>query len=189
MREIEVLVRCKNSKQEILEKLNDAKFIKSERTIDTYYYDEKRDNLKPDEKDRIKECFRVREADNKSKITYKVDHFAEKDIWLYSDEIETKIENPKSIKMIIEKLGLKQLVVIDNDKSVFETEEYEIELEEVKNLGIFLEVELKNDTGEDVELLKNKIRTFIKNMKLTEVEELNEGKPELMIKKQKNHLN
>ena len=76
-------------------------------------------------------------------------------------------------------MGLKELVRIDNNKHIFETEEFEIVLEEVKNLGLFLEVENKNLKG-TIKEIKNSILKFIKNLNF-KFEEMNQGKPELML--------
>lgn len=183
MREIEVLIRCDQNILELQEKLKGSKFKSKSRVIDTYYYDEKRKNLQPGDNLRLNECFRIREKSDSAYMTYKVDKFTENDIWLYSDEFETKIEDAVMAKEIVNKLGLKQLIKIDNEKSVFENELYYIFVEDVVDLGVFVEVELKNDTDEDIELQKDRIREFINSLNLTNVVELNEGKPELMLKK------
>lgn len=181
MREIEVLVKCDNSKDEIIEKVKNFKFINEKRVIDTYYYDELRDALKPDNKLRLNECFRIRDKNGETYLTYKIDKF-NGDIWLYSDEFETKVENKEQLENIIKKLGLKELIIIDNTKITYETDDYYIFVEDVKNLGIFLEVELKNDRDDDVEVLKDEIREFINSLNLKNVIESNEGKPEMMLK-------
>lgn len=183
MREIEVLGKCENSVDEIIERLKDYKYVSKVRTIDTYYYDDLRPNLKPKENLRLTECFRIREKNDKTYMTYKVDQFTEDDIWLYSDEDETEVVDAKVVKKIIEHLGLKELIKIDNIKIKYENEDYEMYIEYVQNLGVFFEVEAKKDTNEEIEVIKNRIRAFIKGLKLTNFIELNEGKPEMMLKK------
>ena len=83
MKEIEILV-------ELHSDINQAKKIMSKfknngvkRTIDTYYYDPMRKNLKPNDKLQIDECFRLREQNNKTYLTYKIDKFDDNNIWLY----------------------------------------------------------------------------------------------------------
>ena len=44
---------------------------------------------------------------------------------------------------ILDALGFTELVRIDNRKHTFTTDEYEVVLEDVKDLGVFLEVEAK----------------------------------------------
>ena len=82
-------------------------------------------------------------------------------------------------------LGLKILTQIENEKHTFLTDKYEIVFEDVKNLGLFLEVErLSVDDNENIADVKQEIRDFIKNLDIKIKDELNAGKPELMLKKQ-----
>lgn len=154
------------------------------RTIDTYYVDPLREDLKPDAGGRLKASFRVREKHGStSSVAYKVDHF-EGGEWLYSDEHETSLTEPKIMRTIIGSLGLQELVRIDNQKHVFETDEYEIVLEEVEELGRFLEVEKKEQVADsDVVATKQQIREFIANLGIELGNEMNAGKPELMLSK------
>ncbi len=181
--EVEVLVSLKSSKNQALKVLSKSLvFIGKKRTLDTYFYDPKRPDLKPQKKGRLMNCLRLRTKDNKSYLTYKKDYF-EKDIWIHSDEHETILENSKIMLEIIRYLGLKELIKIDNTKYVFENKKYEVVLEDVKKLGIFLEIESKKNTTKDIKKDKEDIRTFIKSLDLVVDKELNCGKPELMIKK------
>lgn len=183
MKEIEILV-------ELHSDINQAKKIMSKfknngvkRTIDTYYYDPMRKNLKPNDKLQIDECFRLREQNNKTYLTYKIDKFDDNNIWLYSDEYETEVENKKQIINIIKALGLKKLLIIKNNKTSYSTDKYEIVLEEVEKLGNFMEVELCTDEDVDIKETKKEIQTFIDSLGLNVSSELHMGKPEMMIRK------
>ena len=64
--------------------------------------------------------------------------------------------------------------------SMYKYEDYEIELEEVDGLGIFIEVErLSNDSDEMK--VKEEIREFIRSLKLKNVKELNIGKNQYLL--------
>ena len=184
MREIEVLVRCDDTKQQLIDKMQKYQYISESKVIDVYYYDEMRETLKPDHELKINECFRLRDKDGVTSLTYKVDKFDEKGMWIYSDEYETIIANKVEMQKIIIRLGLKELIQIDNTKIIYESDQYAIFIEDVKVLGLFLEVELKVDRDEDAEALKEEIRGFINSLNLTNVRESNEGKPEMMLKNQ-----
>jgi len=181
MKEIEILVRVNSDIESIISKFNDFEYLGTSKVIDEYYYDPKRKNLKPDETGQIKECLRLRKSRDKYYITYKDDVF-EGDKWLYSNEYETEVLNIDMTRKIIEHLGLVKLLEIDNTKEKYKYKDYEIVLENVKDLGIFMEVEYCTDEEVSVKELKKEIQTFIDNLELDVSEELNLGKPEIMIK-------
>ncbi|MDQ6985354.1 MAG: class IV adenylate cyclase [Candidatus Dojkabacteria bacterium] len=186
MIELEILVKLNNIKvNEAKEVLLNFEQSKTSHIIDTYYFDPLRDKLSPDENLRLNNSFRVRTInDNLSKLTYKLDKFDEEGKWLYSDEIELKVSSSEDMKHILNHLGLEVLIIIDNSKTYFKHPEYEIVLEEVKNLGLFLEVELLNDISEDEAILKKKeIYKFIDSLGFKDFEEMDAGKPELILKK------
>ena len=182
MKEIEVLVDFDNSEEEMLEKLSKFEFVKELDLYDTYYEDPLRDNLKPEDDLRINEIFRVRRIGNDCLITYKKNHFDGKR-WLYSDEYETKAENYETIETIIKMLGLEEQIVVNNKRRYYKTDEYEITLDHVVGYGCFLEVEKMTDDDVDVKKIKDEIRSFIKELNLKNVKELNIGKNQLMLAK------
>lgn len=182
MKEIEILVEVKDSINKVLELFNKFQYIGKELVIDEYYYDPKRNNLKPDKNDQLSECLRLRRKGNNNYITYKNDVF-ENNIWLYSNEYETKVESIEVLKQILNKLGLKKLLTIKNTKRIYKYNEYEIVFEEVEDLGYFIEVEYCTDINVDVKKLKNKIQKFIDSLGLNVSKELNMGKPEMILKK------
>lgn len=189
MKEIEILVEINDVFESAFSKLEKFNYLGAKKTIDTYYYDPKRDNLKLNSENKLMECCRVREKDGRYSITYKVDIYNE-GVWDYSNEYETNIDDIISIKLILQHLGLKELVVIENVKYTFLTDIYEIVLEDVSGLGCFLEVEYKNDDSDiiDVYTVKKEILDFIKKTGINIGEELNSGKPELLLIKNSKRL-
>lgn len=182
MKEVEILVKVNNNKQIVLNKLKNFNFAGKKKVLDIYFYDEKRDSLKAKE-GRLTECFRLRKKQKINYLTYKVDKFDKNGKWLYSEEEETEIKDFDIAIKIISNLGLKPLAEIDNIKYTYYTKEYEIVLEEVKNLGLFLEVErLKVEDKENIVDVKKEIFNFIQSLDIKVGEELNSGKPELMLK-------
>ncbi len=187
MKEVEILVKLKSGKKEVLDKLSKFNFAGKKEILDIYFYDPKRKFLKF-KNNRLTECFRLRKKDKKNYITYKIDKFDNLDKWIYSEEEETEVQDFDIVVKIISLLGLIPLVEINNVKHTYYTREYEIVLEEVKNLGLFLEVErLKVGDKEDVVIVKKEIFNFIKSLDIKIGDELNSGKPELMLNKQKNN--
>jgi len=183
MKEIEVLVELLEDKQSALRKLSKIGKAKLNQTHDIYYSHEHNHKLKPKGFSFPKECFRIRLKSKKAFLAYKVDNFDEKGTWIYSDEYETGVKDFNTTNKIIELLGFTKLIELENKKYTFETKEYEIVLEEVKDLGLFLETELKNPENLDPKKVKIQINEFIKSLGLKTSKEINAGKPELMLKK------
>lgn len=130
----------------------------------------------------IDECLRIRTKNDEHFITYKVDKFDEGGKWLYSDEYESKFDDIFMLNNIVNKLGFKELLTINNSKRTYETDKYEIVLETVKDLGYFLEVEYCTSEDIDVKEVRKEIQYFIDSLNLNVSEELNMGKPEMMIR-------
>ncbi len=185
MKEIEVLVEVKSPKEKILKVLGRFTTHGIKRTLDVYFVDPLRNDLQPDDNGFLRASFRLRQKNGNCSITYKTDHF-NNDEWLYSDEHETAVGDFEIALHIVEQLGLKELVRIDNEKHTFTTPEYEIVFEDVRSLGYFLEVEkLKQVADDQVVIVKQNIRNFLAGLRLNLGTELNVGKPELMLAKMK----
>ena len=182
MKEIEILVEVYESIDTIKEKLKDCKYVGLKHTIDEYYYDPKREDLKPDENNQLDQCLRLRSVNDKYSITYKDDVF-DSGKWLYSNEYETEIKNIETMKEIFNRLGLKKFIEIDNKKETYEFEEYEIVIEDVKDLGLFMEVEYCTKDDVDVKKVKEEIQKYIDSLNINVSEELNMGKPEMYMRK------
>ena len=185
MIELEVLVEVYSSYDDALDKLKRFEYVQEDFTEDIYYIDPLRNTLLPQDS-RLNASFRLRNRGNQSYITFKKDHF-QKEKWLYSDELETGIGNFVIAQQILGQLGFEKLVVLKNLKRVYIYQSYEIVLEKVEELGVFLEVELKEQIKES-EVMKKKaeILEFINWLSLSISSELNCGKPELFLRRHHN---
>lgn len=185
MREIEILAPLQTDLQAAEKILSRFEYKGNRRTKDTYFYDPVRPNLKQNANGKLMECCRLREKDAHFYATYKVDHYRQ-DVWVYSDEYETEIKDITAMENIFRCLGLEKLVVVNNVKHTYETPEYEIVVEEVENLGNFIEVEAKNDDETiPADTIKNRIFEFLQNLGLKIGAESNAGKPEMLLNKEK----
>ena len=72
------------------------------------------------------------------------------------------------------------MITLDMRKHTHLHGPYEIVFEEVKNLGNFLEVELRQSSRASVRTEMNKIRRFIATLGL-KLEEKHMGKPQMMV--------
>jgi len=187
MKEIEILVPVLDSKEKVLSSLKQFEATGSKHTLDIYFFDPKRPDLAPDAKGRLMQAFRLRKKEEQALLAYKVDHFETDGEWLYSDEYETGVGDFDTVFKIIQLLGFEVLVTVDNTKHTFLTEKYEIVLEEVSDLGLFLEIESMNTPENvDVEKIRKEIRKFIEALGVKIGTESNAGKPELLLKKKNN---
>ena len=182
MKEIEILVEVYDNAKVIKQALKNFEYKGLKKTIDEYYYDPKSDILKPDKHNQLNHCLRLRSKNNEFFVTYKDDVF-EKGKWLYSNEYETEIQSIDIMKEIFNKLGLVKFIEIDNEKETFIANDYEIVIENVKDLGIFMEVEYCTNDDVDVIKVKKEIQKFIDDLGLNVSSELNMGKPEMYMRK------
>ena len=79
-------------------------------------------------------------------------------------------------------LGLKPLIEVHNKRKIYKHKNFEIELEEIDGLGLFIEVE-KMSRSDDEMREKEKIREFIRGLGLKNVRELNIGKNQYLLSK------
>ncbi|GEM_PF-389784 len=188
MKEIEILIEVKSTKQIAINALKQFTCHGIKHTLDIYFFDPLRQDLQPEVNGRLRRSFRLRKKDTECSIAYKIDHFKQGgDKWLYSDEHEVSVHNFDIMLSILRHLGLQELVVVDNEKHVFTTPEYEVVLENVKNFGLFLEVEQLSQVPDDKIIdAKKKIKKFLSSLNIKFGNELNSGKPELILKKQTN---
>ena len=187
MKEVEILVELKSSFEKAKEILSKYDFIGIKKTLDVYFFDPKREGLKLSKEGKLWASCRIRNKNDVAYLTYKSDHY-DGETWLYSDEFEVTISDFETGIKILEGLGLKELVRIDNSKYTYLVgDKYEIVLEDVVGLGHFLEVEyLKTVNDDEVEIVKSNILKFIYELGLSVGDELNSGKPELILNKMKN---
>ena len=139
--DIDLEIKVSLSKKEYfdLTKLLDdkGKFIKVSTQKDTYYEPTHRKFI--ENMDYISEWLRIGQRGNETILNYKN--------WydnLYCDEYEVKIDSKENMEKIFEKLGIKELIKVNKTRKIYMYQgKYEIGLDEVENLGYFIEIENK----------------------------------------------
>ena len=122
----------------------ESKFLKENRQLDTYYQPTYRKFLNDNE---ITEWLRIGERGNKTILNYKNWHDN-----MYCDEYEVEIDNSKNLDRIFNVLGLEKIVVVDKQrKTYYYLDKYEIAFDYVKELGYFIEIEVKNYSKDPIE--------------------------------------
>ncbi len=114
-----------------------ARFLNSSKQIDTYYQPTYRKFLKDDKN--INEWLRIGIRGNKKILNYKN--------WynnMYCDEYEVEIDNEENLSKIFNILGLEEIATVDKTRTTyFYLDKYEVALDYVKDLGYFIEIEVK----------------------------------------------
>ena len=130
---------------QLISKMNEeAKFLKDNRQIDTYYQPSYRKFLNDDV---ITEWLRIGERGNKIILNYKNWHDN-----MYCDEYEVEIDSGKNLDKIFKVLGLEEIAIVNKQRKTYMyLNKYEIALDFVKDLGYFIEIEVKNYTKEPID--------------------------------------
>ena len=134
--EIQVNIERINPLMKFLEK--NAKFELKKHQIDEYFLPPHRNFIKSRP---IEEWLRLRNSNGTYSITYKKWHFNKESKGNYCDEYETEIKDLNKLKKILEVLNFKSLVIVDKTRRTWIYKEYEINLDSVKALGDFVEIE------------------------------------------------
>ena len=146
--DIETEIKIKITKLEY-EKLisfmiNNAKFLNENKQLDTYYQPSYRKFLNDKE---INEWLRIGKRGNKTILNYKNWHDN-----MYCDEYEVEIDNSGNLDKIFSILGLEKIAVVKKERKTYMyLNKYEIALDFVKDLGYFVEIEVKDYTKELIE--------------------------------------
>lgn len=150
----------------IFSKINENNFILKEEIIeeDTYYTDKDMNYIK----DRI--CLRTRKTnEDKLELTYKpkTDNATEK-YGKREVNIQINVNDYEDIKYVIEKLGFIQYVSFKKHRKTYskiiDDTEYNIMIDEIENVGKYIELEILTDTVEKQLKLKTKLDEFVYNI-------------------------
>jgi predicted adenylyl cyclase CyaB len=182
MREIEILVRILEPKINALKKLSRFKIHHISNISDQYYHNPIHKGFLPTMKKNSSEMIRTRIKDGKHYFTYKKDVFT-KSGWAYSDEYETEVKDAKVIDAILRNLEFLPLVKVVNKRTIYYFKTFEICLEEVKGLGLFMEIECITPGKRSSEKIRDEILELINDIGIKVTEESKMGKGELLYRK------
>jgi predicted adenylyl cyclase CyaB len=169
--EIEFKIKVNRIKlNELLKKIkDDSIFVREEDQIATYF--------KPNFRKFNNEWLRVRKENNNNVLNYKKKNESG-DI----EEYEVLIDNYEKLKSIFNYLGLEDTVVVSKHRiSYLYRDKYEISFDEVDNLGLYVEIEVKKynyENEKEIELLIDLVKELDINMSDIETKRY----PELMQK-------
>lgn len=138
MAEIELRAKTTKDIHTILKAANATQKYQT-RQVDEYFKFEK------DETRQL--VIRIRKKKGKEVLTFKGKTVASEDIaW---PEWECEIENGHQLKALLLSNGLVPVVTIDKERTSYELDGYEINVDEIVDLGTFVEVEIQAEDHED----------------------------------------
>jgi len=177
--EVEIQVIIKNPEKAEAKLNKTGKFIKSRRQIDKYYVPPHRDFFAKDTPD---EYLRVRYEEGKNHLNYSFLYFGE-DGWLRNtDEYETLIDKPEVVEEIFEKIGLMPKITVKKTRKYFDCGDFEVTLDQVENLGDFMEVEAKKDFG-SIDKTRKACLDFLNSLGIEYEVKKEMGYPRMLYKK------
>ncbi len=140
-----------------------AKFVKTSHQIDEYFNAPHRNFLSfkfPNE------WLSIRNRDGKVILNYKHFYPENMEITTHCDEFETEVKDEKSLRSILGSLDFKPLMTIEKEREYYVyNDEFEIVMDNVKELGFFIEIESLKNFGSHEET-KNKLIDFARQLKI-----------------------
>lgn len=93
------------------------------------------------------ECLRVRIMNDKYILSYKKIFFGNSDEDIHLEEHESEVSNLEQVIKILECLGIEKVLTLHKVRNSFIYQDiFEISLDNVFDLGYFIEIEVKNNT-------------------------------------------
>lgn len=132
------------------------KFIKEEIKTDIYYSNQKK-------------IIRIRKLNTLEKIvTFKKKILDNNHTVEINKEIEFKIDSINNFLTLIKELKFKKLYKKIKKSLIYQTNNLNVEINEIKNLGVFLEIEKIINNQNDIDLAKKEIDNIINQFGLKE---------------------
>ena len=189
MKEIEITVKVFDS----VEKTKDILARQGLKIVDTYstkdIYLSQDTNLSQSIESMLNKSVILRQIVTPSKVIKKIVHknkVYDGDTLLYEDKINLKCEDLENAKLLFEALDFKELVIVQYDSFVYQKEGLELSFQNVKDLGLLLEIESdkkKLESEEDVMQEKRRLYNLAKSLSLNIGDELNIKKAKALIEK------
>ena len=187
--DIETEIRFKLTEKEYKELelffKNNATVLGENKQLDTYFQPTFRNFINQEKiqnKEEIKELLRIGKRGNKVILNYKYWHIN------YCDEYEVEIDNKENLTKIFTALGLEELICVDKERKTYcYLDKYEIALDFTKDLGYFIEIEVKKyskNVLKEYDALLKVAKDLHLNLDLID----NRGYPYLLIEQKYNNM-
>ncbi|MFH1671280.1 MAG: class IV adenylate cyclase [Candidatus Portnoybacteria bacterium] len=160
-----------------------GKLVKSIRQIDEYYIPHHKDFFA--QKPHPIEWLRIRT--NPDKTFFEYDKSIEKKLdgeQEYAEEYETEISNPEEFRKILNFLDFKKVITVDKKREYWDCGKFEVALDNVKELGYFMEVEARGDFKDNTEAKEGCLK-FLEDLGIEDIKtkHIKKGYPALLLEK------
>ncbi len=183
MKETELTVEVFEKEQDIEKKLKDLGFeIAEEYTIDDIYMSNRYDVLKKVSNYEILEnsiLLRTRNGEKKD-VLYKKKEFNKKGEVISEEKYKIPIEDIKNAMRFFECIGFKKIFEMNNYTKLFEKDGIELNVQKMKSLGIFIELEI-NVEEKDLEEKRENMKKFLKKLPIKIGEDFDVKKAHLVL--------
>jgi len=131
---------------ELREKLQElgATKLRVQRQVDDYYNAPHRDFLADG---RISEWLRLRDEDGKMSVTYKQWLPLHAEVKSHCNEYESNLSDGEAMRKLFDALQFSKLITVDKKREEWQLDDVIVALDEVKDLGYFVEFEYHGDAS------------------------------------------
>lgn len=174
--EIEIKVPLSEDKfLEVMEKVSEiAEFQKKVKHVDRYFTPAHRNFVEPDHPF---EWFSLRERGDRTTLTYKHFYPENSQDTTHCDEYEAELKDGDQFLKILSALDFEELVTVEKERRTYLFKDrFEVALDEVKELGYFIEIEAVKDLG-TVEEIRGELQSFAERLGIDTSEEDHKGYP------------
>ena len=134
---------------------------------------------------RSDEALRLRKVEGESELTYKGPRMHSESTKA-REEITVKVDNPLAVQRIVERLGFKEFCLIRKKRSSYLLDRLRVDVDDVEELGEFVELEVLTESPEkaaslmetartELELQRHESRTYLEMLLDKHVTEKNKG--------------
>jgi predicted adenylyl cyclase CyaB len=183
MKEIEPTVEVFEKEKDIDKKLTEAGFeLVEEYSVDDIYMSNQHESIKElSSFEILKNSFLIRNINDEIiQLVYKNKEFDEKGQIISEEKYRIPIEDIENAKKFFENLGFKEIFQMYDEIKVYKKGEVELQVEKVKNLGIFIELEMFAEE-EDVDSKREEIHRILKGLPIKIGEDFDIKKAHLML--------
>ena len=171
--ELEICVKCLNTKEEVIDKLQNQGFkIKEDFTLKDIYYVKKDKVISLDNSNELLSNYvLIRQTLPKNVVCFKLKEkkFDELGNILNKSSCSCEVKDKQKAIIFIENLGYKELLKINDHNILMSNGKNEIYIQDVEDLGVYLEMEQKNiystnDNGKDINEIINNLNSYNLNI-------------------------